>query len=66
MAIDSLRVMDANKVQFIYKDKKLWNLDLKPVRRVKDKFLKTALKTLSRLEQFNESAQLIFVLQTPS
>jgi hypothetical protein len=62
LAGDSLQVMDQNKVVYIYKNKRIYK-DGKPIRRVRDAFLKQVLATLKRLERIPEAKQLIEELQ---
>lgn len=60
---DSLRIIDKNKNTFIYKDSELLNIDGTPVKKIRDRFVKTLLKTLERLESFPESKRLVEELQ---
>lgn len=64
MKKDSLRIISKklNK-NFIYIDGSLFTEDYKPVAKLKDKFLKTTLQTLKRLNSIPESRRLIEELQ---
>lgn len=64
LKMDSLRVKDSKDNTFIYRDQKLYRLNGSLYnRRIRDSFLKTLMKTLSKLEMFPESKQLINELQ---
>jgi len=61
---DSLRFSDSKGNIYIYKNSKLISLDGKTINKVRDRFLKSLLKTMKRLESFPESKQLINELQS--
>jgi hypothetical protein len=64
MKKDSLRILSKKLGKtFIYNNGTLSTLDYKPVKKITDKFLKIAVKTLKRLETVPESRRLIEELQ---
>ncbi|PIN84323.1 MAG: hypothetical protein COV65_01295 [Nitrosopumilales archaeon CG11_big_fil_rev_8_21_14_0_20_33_24] len=63
MAKDSLKILDGNDIAYTYDNGKLFDSNNREVSKVKDKFLKLALKTLSRLSSIPETRQLVEELQ---